>query len=331
MLVVIGIVLVLAGLLLPAITGAYKKAQRAAMANDLQAVGTALDAYKRDHHDYPRVRTEQGLTPTADRPNPMSGAQVLCFALVGPAPKTEVGVVPPQRPKQDGQDGPGFRVLRLPGPDGIMNTADDDLTARPAYPAYLSDTFRYGDPMDPLAPTQVSRDEVNVLRYTLLDRNNRPILYFPAAASKRNVNVAGTPGTPAPYVDSMIVTGVASETSRYDADDNLAWFGDDPKNYATTPITAATGGTLALKRMRVLLGDVMNASDTLGAASTTPDGIVQQYETPVDLPYLIWAAGPDERFGPADGGFANGSTATDVSQLDRGLIEKCDDVGNFRQ
>jgi prepilin-type N-terminal cleavage/methylation domain-containing protein len=333
LLVVIGIIVVLAGLLLPAITGAYKKAQRAAMANDLQAVGAALDAYKRDFGDYPRVHTDPGLTPMADRPNPMTGAQMLCFALVGPAPKTEVGVTPTQRPKQDGQDGPGFRVLRLPGPDGTMNTPDDDLTVKPAHSAYLSDTFRYGDPMDPASPSQVSHDETNVLRYTLLDRNNKPILYFPASATKRNVTLPKTAGEPAPYVDSAIAGGAAqSESSRYDADDNIYWFADDPTTYATaTTFTPATDFALPLKRIRVMLGDVMGAADSPSSPPTTPDGIVQQYETPVDLPYLLWSSGPDEKFGPRDGGFAPNDMTATVTQSDRSIIDKCDDVTNFRQ
>jgi prepilin-type N-terminal cleavage/methylation domain-containing protein len=319
MLVVIGIILVLAGLLLPAITGAYKKAHRAAMAMDLQAVGAALDAYKRDFGDYPRVHTDPGLTPQPDRPNPMTGAQMLCFALIGPAPATENPAAPAgQRPKQDGQDGPGFRVLRT----------GNDLTAKPPYPAYLSESFRYGDPMSIADPNAVSHDDQYVLRYTLLDRNNKPILYFPASATKRNVTTAGTP---APYVDSQVASGgPSSEASRYDADDNLCWFGDNPKAYVTNPIAGGADATLALKRIRVMLGDVMNAAEASSgppAGTTTPDGIVQQYETAIDQPYLLWSSGPDEKFGP--GGAFSTDPAT-INDGDRTIIQKCDDVTNFR-
>jgi hypothetical protein len=252
----------------------------------------------------------------------MTGAQVLCFALMGPAQKTEVGIGPGQRPKQDGKDGPGFAVVRLPGTDGALNTADDDLTVRPAKPPYLSDTFRYGDPIDPANPGQVSRDDVNVLRFTLLDRNNKPILYFPVSGT-RNVKVAGVP---APYVDASLVSGTPSETSKYDADDNLLWFGDDPTAYASTQISGADA-TQALKRIRALLGDTMGAGDMPGAATTTPDGVIQQYETAIDQPYLLWGAGPDERFGPG----TDLSVGNTLTQTDRGLFDKCDDVTNFRQ
>lgn len=322
-LVVVGIVLVLAGLLLPAITKAYKQAQRTSMASDLQAVATALDAYKKDYGVYPLVRTEAGTTPTVDRPNPMTGAQILCFALVGPAQATENPTpAAGQRPKQDGLDGPGFRVLRLPG--NVLNTT-------PAKPSYLSETFRYGDPMDPMSPGQVSHDEANVLRFTLLDRNNKPILYFPASPAKTNIRpLAAPPATePRPYVDSALVSSVPqSETSKYDADDNLVWFTDDPTAYAATvTLTSNPDMAKALKRIRVMLGDVMGFGETPSTTPTTPDGVIQQYETAVEQPYLIWGAGPDERFGPG----TDLSTGATLSQTDRALFDKCDDVTNFRQ
>src|SRR5438045_609121 len=73
LLVVISIIIVLAGILLPAITKAWKKAARTAMANDLQAVASALEAYKQDFGDYPRVSKSTDLS-TSDKlhPNPMT-------------------------------------------------------------------------------------------------------------------------------------------------------------------------------------------------------------------------------------------------------------------
>src|SRR4051812_6524170 len=54
LLVVIGIIMTLAAILLPALNTAYRNASRARMAGDLQAIVTALEAYKADFGDYPR-------------------------------------------------------------------------------------------------------------------------------------------------------------------------------------------------------------------------------------------------------------------------------------
>src|SRR4051794_26541730 len=80
MLVVIGIIVVLVGMLMPSLNRAWKSAVRSSLANDLQAIATALEAYRQDFGDYPRVVKDTSLTdpPPANRPNPMTGAQVLC-------------------------------------------------------------------------------------------------------------------------------------------------------------------------------------------------------------------------------------------------------------
>jgi type II secretory pathway pseudopilin PulG len=123
MLVVVGIMIVLAGLLLPAINKAYRTAQRTAVANDLQAIGTALEAYRADFKDYPRSGLHRPHLPQprggADPPEPHDwGAQVLCFALIGAAQQTEPTYIPGYAApaantthlRNDGAAGPGFRA-----------------------------------------------------------------------------------------------------------------------------------------------------------------------------------------------------------------------------
>src|ERR1700684_3577784 len=85
LLVVIGIIAILAGLLLPAVNHMRHVAQIAAGKADLQAIATALDAYKADFGDYPRNTvlpkwaTVQGGTAT---PAPIFLS--LATALMGP-------------------------------------------------------------------------------------------------------------------------------------------------------------------------------------------------------------------------------------------------------
>src|SRR4051812_7886736 len=63
LLVVIGIIMTLAAILLPALNTAYRNATRARMAGDLQAIVTALEAYKADFGDYPRTYAWNSLPP----------------------------------------------------------------------------------------------------------------------------------------------------------------------------------------------------------------------------------------------------------------------------
>jgi prepilin-type N-terminal cleavage/methylation domain-containing protein len=72
LLVVIGIIVLLAGLGLPMVLRAYKSGTKMRSQADLQTITTALNAYKQDFGEYPRV------------PVPNTGPAVLCMALVGP-------------------------------------------------------------------------------------------------------------------------------------------------------------------------------------------------------------------------------------------------------
>ena len=285
LLVVIGIIILVVGIAMPSITTAWKKADRARTAGDLQAIATALEAYKQDHGDYPRVRFEAGITNTADRPNPPTGAQILCQALIAPAPETESGGAANQRRKQDGAPGPGFRVRGTSGrvygpylPPERFKVRTPGVATEPNPPGYLT--------------------------MCILDRYDKPILYFPASATKPNITVTanGVPGFV--HSDAPTGNGPQSEFSMYDADDNFVHF----RRSATDPD--------AVRRMRLMLGDRdMNGiiqSATGEAAATTG-------------PFLLWSAGPDEQFGP------NADAAPDRTTLDAQDVGRCDDVTNFLQ
>lgn len=164
-LVVIGIIVVLVGILLPTVMKAYTQANKNKAALELQAIGTALEAYKADFGDYPR--TAPGSTDT--------GAHVLCRALFAPGPQSDV------TPGDQQGDGAGtgangttpalgFRVR--PGGSGkvwgpYLQTdrwiIDDDTTA--------------GDTIGSYA---------NVVIYT---KEYTPILYYPATPTKPNVTL----------------------------------------------------------------------------------------------------------------------------------------------
>jgi prepilin-type N-terminal cleavage/methylation domain-containing protein len=133
LMVSVAIIALILGILLPVLVGARKKALRTRMAMDLQNISQALEAYRQDFYDYPRIDYTAANPITivsATNPTPQLdrlGAVTLCWALLAPGPAT-----------QDGADGPGFRVRGtqgqvhnayiVPGKFNITGTTDYDST-----------------------------------------------------------------------------------------------------------------------------------------------------------------------------------------------------------
>jgi prepilin-type N-terminal cleavage/methylation domain-containing protein len=149
LLVVIGIIALLVGILLPMIQRAFLQAQRKSQQADLQAIGTALEAYRQDFGDYPR---DAGMPLGYN----LGDLGVLGRSLIAPGSSIE-----PQTGSvwgEDGCPGPGFRIE----PNGRK------------YGPYLPpDRFR----------TRVDYEYKNgqpiKVRYYILDRWENPIAYYP--------------------------------------------------------------------------------------------------------------------------------------------------------
>jgi type II secretory pathway pseudopilin PulG len=201
MLVVIGIIVVVVGLAAPMITRAWRAGDRAATFSDLQAIATALEAYKQDHGDYPRIVER---LPFTGGPDDYTGARMLCRALIGPGPGSATGTPPPAMiidgagvaPTAGAQEtlpGPGFRIRGTQGK---------------VYGPYLPlNRFKMANPTSTTAPTQPGY-------LALMDRYGKPILYYPANG-KPNITL----GT------SFIMTfnpSTAGPRSLYNSDDNRA-------------------------------------------------------------------------------------------------------------
>jgi len=298
LMVVIVIIMIMAGLLLVGIHAARRSGERARMASDLHTISVALDAYKADFGDYPRVRMDGATValpgkfpismtfipppPLPDLFNPayISGSELLCWALIGPYPQNPTGA---WFAPGDGTDGPGFRLNRDPGPDGIMGNADDVCRGQ-VYPSYLNvERFRFGQ-------------NAAVPRYSaILDNQGNPILYFPL-----------TPTLPGQGWTSICdrwnpaaAPGALNYHPAYDLRDNDAPFWRQADIFPPNPAAP-------LARMRVMLGDLNN------------NGVIDAGETPPPtLPYLLWSAGPDGLYGPAD--------PTNPSN-----VTNCDDVTNLK-
>src|SRR5690348_16168645 len=81
---VIGILVSLVAILLPAVNKAYKTAQRTSMQADIAAISQALDAYQKDFGDYPRPDVYFSQNNPNVAAKRYAGAVLLCWGLVAP-------------------------------------------------------------------------------------------------------------------------------------------------------------------------------------------------------------------------------------------------------
>jgi prepilin-type N-terminal cleavage/methylation domain-containing protein len=332
MLVVIGIIVILAGLLLPMIMRSYRAGARARIAGDLTAIANALEQYKADFGDYPRLP----LDPTTGVPLSNCGFAVLGKALIAPGPAnpptpapaisspyqagtfslgphsvavrdTTVGpgTAPDWVPFSavDGADGPGSRARRTnPGVDGAFFTSDDVVQGKIQSP-YLQD------------------GKFKMRGLAILDTAGTPIMYFPQNSVKVNIAQPNTF-----YVSS----NATSPNLPLVSGGGTAMFNFDHNGLLATQLTTE-GGTnydRALARMQAMMGIRNSSGNTNNLADNgTANGRMTGSPEPAAHtgPYVLWSCGPDGRFGPEEDIIA----IRDQLGAVRKAVAGCDDVTNF--
>jgi type II secretory pathway pseudopilin PulG len=321
-LVVIGIIIVLAGILVPLVGRAMRQAKQTRTAADLQSITVAIEAFKTDHGFYP------GAEPVIA---PNTGAAILGRYLNGPLGD---GYIPPAGPPaapNDPADPPAY--------DGAKAYAAGDVVGSGAntWVALIPNTGVPTGDLKTWAPCNLLRDgadgpgfrmrdggkkfgpymdsgKVAMRGVAFIDGNGNPILYFLGNPAK--LNFSSTATTAAQFVgrSSQAMPVGNKSAMKYDADDNFEPFrraGETSDNTAN----ATTNGS-PLQRIRAMLGDYDN------------DGLIETNlgeKIVTEAPFLLWAAGTDGKFGP-DADMTAPDNTLDVKDADR-----CDDVTNFRQ
>ncbi|HEX3355961.1 MAG TPA: prepilin-type N-terminal cleavage/methylation domain-containing protein [Tepidisphaeraceae bacterium] len=296
LLVVIGIIVVLVGILTPAVMKAYRSATRARIAADLNTIATALESYKSDFGDYPRP----------DSSGAGAGFASLGRYLIGPYgnPASFIPPVAPYLPGDCLSVGSSPNITEYvcvhdtsTGPP----TADwaifgfNDGHDGPGYQKKLVGQYRgkvYGPYLQP--------DKFKTRGLAVLDSIGNPILYFPASPAHNNINVLG----------GYVGTG---NTSEYNFNDNLNFFHQVADTDATTNATY---------RIKAMLGDC----NTNGQVDSVPYPNAPSETAAATVPYLLWSAGPDGLFGPTT--ITQGASVADYL-VNFQQIQKCDDVTNF--
>jgi hypothetical protein len=223
--------------------------------------------------------------PFAGCPADFNGARMLCRALIAPGP----GEPAPANMISDGAGSkpPGSNPTdptvkeTLPGP-GFRTRG---TTGRVYGPYLPPDRFKLGD------PSGTNRTEPGFM--AILDRYNRPILYYPATG-KPNIRVD----------KSYAWVRSATDKPMFNIADNAG--ARDPAMSPKIPNNNVLG---------LMLGDLNG------------DGKITSPEEPAfEGSIVLWSSGPDEIFGPPAG---PDIPAGDVAGW-RKAIEKSDDVTNFR-
>lgn len=295
LLVVVGIIVLVAGIVLPLIMRSYRSADRTRLAADLQSIAVALTAYRQDFGDYPRVIA------------PNTGAATLGRALIGPGP-ADVSSVPTYSPGMP--FGAVVRNSESPPRTFVCVNPQGATMAPPAGDTDNADWVRFSvaDGVDGpgfraraggrIHPAYLAPDRFGLQGMVILDRMGNPILYYSARPGQNNPSVS--------YVSN---TADAMYDSRHN--ENM----------------------LSRHRMRVMMGDYSNTGTIL--RNHNLDGNTVNEEPATLEPYILWSAGPDGQFGPPDTlqpGNPNNPTSTIVQwNQNRQAAQNADDVTNFRR
>jgi prepilin-type N-terminal cleavage/methylation domain-containing protein len=328
MLVVIGIIVVLAGLLLPALFSSYKQAGRVRTASDLNAISSALEAYKQQFGDYPRII----YTSSAPYYGIGSGASVLGKALLG------LGDANTATFSATASYTRGQIVVNSGGTQEYGATADVPAGNTPPNASYWSpvamDTARdgadgpgfrtrtggYGQIYGPF----LQPDKFRTKGLAIVDYWGNPILYYAANPVHPPINVEGKNS---PYSnsygsgDSYVGTApgvTAGSVSAPSANCASLYNYSDNDTAALTAVGKDTFLTAFgdIKVMYAMLGDyALNGYIGTGETAATQNA------------FLLWSAGPDGIYGPgALSPFPSPVPSSTTIRLD---CQSCDDIANF--
>jgi len=327
LIIVVAVIALLAGILLPVIIGAQRRSRQMRIQADLQSIVLALDVYKSDFGDIPRLPVD----PNTGKPIPDTGAATLGKALLGPLGdgRSATGVASDDPPLfNSGTDYKAGQCVSTGG--GQLYVAIRDNTGQnvtntdywapfnprdgadgPGFRTRLgidSDGDGIPDTPDPTGKVwgpYLQPDAFKTHKYgcAILDREGHPILYFPTRPGNQNIRVS----TPLP--DGAFAYTDRSELSYINASNNIQVFRRDGEPNTNN----------ALLRIRLMLGD------------TNTNGYIDSDEKPIASPFILYSAGVGGRgdpagwYGPANYVIPTSPTPQQVEQ-NRKAAEDCDDI-----
>ena len=349
LLVVIGIILILIGLLLPMVLKSLTAAKRTRISSDLNAISSALEAYKQDFGDYPRIVYTSIVTYDGTG----SGADTLGKALLGTGGQPVSVTVSPAAydasvTYYSGQviysgtkqyAASQTTLANMPGPNSgfwvpVTIPINSDGTGG-GFDGADGPGFRLraggsGQVYGPYLQT----DKFKTRGLSIVDFVGNPIQYFPGNPSKPTVtsSVTYTTGT-TPYVYGGGGPYLGTATGFSPGATIPATVGVPCPafyNYSDGDMLAMNAAT-SDSNFKTTFPDIVVMEAMLGCFDfNTYHGYIGPGETAASTaPYLLWSAGPDGIFGPREAtkdlaGFKAATPAQIKSD-----VNKCDDVTNF--
>jgi type II secretory pathway pseudopilin PulG len=314
-LVSIGIIVLLMALLIPYVSRAVKQSTRMRAQGDFQAISTALEAYRQEFGDIPRIPLDSTGTPMKN-----TGAAILAKALLGPFGDGYNGAVP------DASDPPQYSGSSSYKAGDCVWAASPNVTyvALRDMPANTDPTnaatFPFWTKFDPhdgadgpgfrvrqggkVFPPYLDPAKVKTQGCAIIDPYGHPILYFPARPGRINPALANS--SPGAYVDQ-------SPLSMFNANDNFDACRRDGEGSSEDPIVLA--------RIQIMFGDFHS------------NGYVEssEGESAFNEPYILWSAGTDGLFGPAGYSPPTSSISAEKVAENKKMVAECDDVMNVQK
>jgi prepilin-type N-terminal cleavage/methylation domain-containing protein len=339
LLVVMAVIVILVSIAIPVVFRSQSAARRMRTVAELQAISIALEAYKNDFGDYPRV----DLTAAGSAG---MGSRILGKALIAPGPaiSTDWSALSTY---QAGD------YVTYSGDDYVAVTVNTNVIPDPSAAAWLKLRMPYRDgangagfrPRDTqgkvygpyLNPELFKTDS----EMQILDLYGKPILYYPAAPAKPNINTFDTSVTPplplyVTRTDPDVPSWVTLKKPLYDVCDNYELHYPAPNlpplrvypfTHTLTDPSSPGNPPLWYIRFTAMLGDFDSQWDSGSgpAPATAYNGVIDAGETSrTTAPYLLWSAGADGVYGPE-------WDLTDHATPSNSDISACDDVTNFQK
>lgn len=316
-LVAMGIIVILVSIMVPFISRSMRQSKTFRTKADFQAIAQAIEAYKQDFGDIPRLPTDSNGVAI-----PNLGAAVLGKALLGlyGDATLSIGAFETSKTYFPGdvvRDSSSLLWLAYRPPVNaapsapLPNTVVNWLEVG-AFPVDLFNGpgFRVrqgGKSYGPyLLPEKIKHHGL-----FLMDSDDNPILYSPAKPGRSDVTKQPSAGVPGPYVDQAVA---GQPGPLFNANDNFEMF-------RRADETGGTSTAIILARIQMMMGDARS------------NGYIQSSdnETAITQPYVLWSSGPDGMFGPADYKPAASGPTVDAAQgeANRKAVSACDDITNF--
>ncbi len=311
-LVVIGIIIILVAIALPALNAARRVAKRTAISQTLAMLETGLVAYTQDWKGQPPPVTGQTVH---------QGYAVLGAILVGPggavSPSPGVAGVPTAPLLANKEyltgdvvsDGTAEFVAIRKVPAGTATGSAEYWKSFGADQVYSDGKNGFGVTAAGKSwGPYIQPDKLKMRGSTILDVEENPIGYVPARAVKNNVRV------PLPLASGVVGSYVdANPQSQYNATPNLFLFVRTDRTPENETTQNATHQANALKRMQLHMRAL-----PVGVANA---GCLDPKKDAIDVPFILWSAGLDDEYGP---------DLDDDPTVQQRLVDKCDDITNFK-